>query len=496
MADPIEQTETSIEYQTTIADAGPAAKKINITVTAEQIAEKLEDSFDNLQAEAQLPGFRKGRAPLRLLEKRFGKDIRQEACNQIVGEAYSAAIESNDIRVLGEPNIKDAENLILPESGPLEIEIEVEVVPDFQLPELDNLEIKKPLFVADEDMINTEIDRYRETYGKIGSVTDAVQEQDYLTADVHFIDNDGNVLHHAHGTNIFVPGEKPNNYKGVVSGILVEDLGKQLTGKNLGDTIELKATGPKQHENEELREKEITIKIDITEIQRAEPLSVEQLVETAGFDSEDELREHFKNTLDQRAESEQRTAMAEQVTEALLEKIDIELPENLSAKQAQQILQRRAIELVQRGVPEQEIEQNLAELRASSEEQAAQQLKLLFILDAVARQLDIEISAEQVNGRVAMIAAQQQQRPEKVHQEMAKSGQLDQLYVQIREEASIAKLIENAKVTEISPEEWRKLRGVDEPEKPAASKSKKKSSKKKSTKKKTSSKKKSEDSED
>jgi trigger factor len=189
-----------------------------------------------------------------------------------------------------------------------------------------------------------------------------------------------------------------------------------------------------------------------------------------------------------------------------MEKVDIELPEGLSERQAGRILQRRASDMIMRGAQQEDIEQQLAELRAASKEMAQQELKTLFILDAVANKLDIEVNDQEVNGRVVQIAMQQGQRPQKVRDEMARNGQLQQLYVQIREEKAIEKILEQAKVTEITATEWDKKQGVEAKPKASGSKSSGKSdksdddaaktTKKKTTKKKTTKKKSESDSDD
>jgi trigger factor len=127
------------EQTVTVEDIGPARKKLTIEVPAARIAKKFDAGYQKLKTDAQVPGFRRGRAPLRLLEKRFGSSIRDEVKGQIVSECYGQAIEDQKLEVLGEPEIKDAEKLKLPESGPLKFEVEVEVLPTFELPSLEGI---------------------------------------------------------------------------------------------------------------------------------------------------------------------------------------------------------------------------------------------------------------------------------------------------------------------------------------------------------------------
>lgn len=446
-----EATDTLPEPQVQIENAGPARKVIHIEVPAELIAAKLEDNFLSLQHEAMIPGFRRGHAPRKLLERRFGGDVRKEVTNQIVGESYTAAVEKNELRVLGQPDIKDADKLQLPDTGPMKIEIEVEVVPDVKLPELTGIEVKKPVVETGDAQIDAEINRIGELYGQPKPV-DRSAHGDVVAADLTIKAKDGSVLEQQNGVRLMVPGES-RKFKGVVAGILVEDLGNQLADHKPGDTVTIQATGPERHENEKLRGQELTIDAAITGVERMHPMTAEQLVEAMGLENNDQLRERVKEQLQRRAESQQRSAMSEQIIDHLLASTEVELPEKLSARQAENILRRRAMEMMYQGAKSEDIEQQLAELRASSEEAAGRELKSLFVIDAVARQLEIEVSEAEVNGRVAEMAAYRGIRPERAREEMAKGGQLEQLYVQLREEKAIARILQDAKVTDVPAEQ-------------------------------------------
>jgi trigger factor len=315
-------------------------------------------------------------------------------------------------------------------------------------------------------------------YGQFRPV-DHAEADDYITADITVRSESGEVVQESKGVEMLVPGER-RKFKGVVAGILVDDLGRQLSGKKLGEAVTIQATGPQRHENEKIAGQPVTLELAITRVQRLAPMPVAELVESMGLGTEEALRDRIREALQHRADAEQRSVMAQQVVGALLEKVDIELPPRLSSRQAASIVQRRAMDLVQRGVPREDIEQHLAELRAASEQQAQHELKQLFVLDAVARELEVEVSEAEVNGRIAQIAAHQGMRPERLREQMRQSGQLDQLFIQLREEKAVATLLKEAKITEVSPEEWRKEQSAGEAEQAPGPPGKKSGSRKRS----------------
>ena len=117
------------------------------------------------------------------------------------------------------------------------------------------------------------------------------------------------------------------------------------------------------------------------------------------------------------------------------------------------MVQRRTVDLLQRGVPRERIEENITELQAAADEEARRDLKLQFILDKIAGEREVEVSSDEVNARVAQIAGLYERRPERVRQELAADGSLGQLQVVIREEKTMDLLLQEAEITEVSPEE-------------------------------------------
>jgi trigger factor len=112
-------------------------------------------------------------------------------------------------------------------------------------------------------------------------------------------------------------------------------------------------------------------------------------------------------------------------------------------------VQRRAVDMMLRGIPQEQIQANIARLRAGATEEASRDLKLFFILQKIANDMNVDVEEGELNGRIAMIAAQQGRRPEKVKQDMAKDGTLSNMYVQMREQKAIDQILADAKVENI-----------------------------------------------
>ncbi|MHC4635744.1 MAG: trigger factor [Planctomycetota bacterium] len=133
-----EQETTTLKNIVTIREIGPCKKKVVIEIPEETVKKATDEQYDRLQKEAAVPGFRKGRAPRRLLEKRFGKETKEQIKLKLLADAGDTAIKDNEIKVLRDPDIK-YEKVELPDSGTLTFDFEVEVRPEFKLPKLEGI---------------------------------------------------------------------------------------------------------------------------------------------------------------------------------------------------------------------------------------------------------------------------------------------------------------------------------------------------------------------
>ena len=440
----VESEETKLpDNAVTIEDAGVLKKKVTIQVNRQRIDAKFDEMFGELNRTAQVPGFRIGRAPRRLIEKRFGKDVADDVRNALVGEAISDAMEKAEFKTIGEPEIK-LDEIELPENDEMSFSFEVEVAPEFDLPDYKGIEIKRSVFEVTDERVEELLTAHRHRYGRFKPTDMPAEAGDVVVADVSI-----------KGENIDY--EKSNLELRVapaqVEGIILEDLAKTLAGNKTGDSPSVKATVPAAHPNEEWREKEVTVTFDIQEVKRLElPELNEDFAKQEGFESLAEMRELFREHIQSRAVVEQQRAMRQQVKDYLLANTSFDLPEGLTQRHADRLLARRYVELLNRGVPRDQIDQNLQELQAAVSEQAETDMRLTFVLGKLAEAEEIEVDDGEVNARIAQMAAQYGRRPERLRQEMTHEGTLDYLSTAIREEKAIEKVLEEANIVDAEPE--------------------------------------------
>ncbi len=440
-----------------VEDVGPCRKRISVEIPAEAVNDQMELAFGSVAGEVSIPGFRKGHAPRRLVEKRFGSYVKDETRQRLVSQAYEEAVRENDLKVLGQPPAEVFESIEVEAGKPVTFEVEVEVMPEFELPELKGIKVLKPDSSLPEGLVDEEIKKIAINEGSLDEREDSARG-DYLTGNAVMTDKEGTEHYNIEGAVVQIPQEGD---EGMILGVIVSDFAKQIGTPNEGDKLTIKLTGPENHEVEAIRGKDLTVSYEITKVYRIVPAVVSDLVAKYGFNDEEQLREMVTNQLTQRAEVQQQAVMRQQVTKFLADNTTFDLPEGLTSQQAARNLERRRMDLMYRGVNPTEIEQHMAELRSASAESASNELKQFFILNKAAEALNVQLQEQEINARVMQMAMQQGKRPEQILEELQRSGQAQTLVQQIREHKTVDMILNDAEIEEVSADDFNKRMGTD-----------------------------------
>ncbi len=439
----VAELDESYQYAIKVEDAGPATKKVSVEIPQEKIQEELGKQLKDLRREAAVPGFRVGHAPAKLIEKKFGNEIKEQVRRALISESYQQAVEKNNLQVLGDPEFDASANIGLPAEGPLNYAFEVETQPEIVLPNLTGIAVKKPKIEVKDENVEQAMSNLREQQGTLVPVEDrGIEAKDYLSADVH-LKVDGNVVAHQHDAQLVARPAR-------IGGIEVADFDKQVEGAKAGETRSFNVKGPENHPNEAVRGKDVQMEVTIKDIKHLELAEITpEFLEDLGFENEQEIRDALREQMVERIDYDIAQAQREQVSKYLLENTTLELPTKMSAKQVDRVVQRRAIDMLTRGVPQDQVMAQLDQIRYGAAEEAGRELKLFFILQKIAGDQKTDVNEEELNGRIALLAVQKGERPEKVKQEMSKDGSLSSLYIQMREQKALDEILKSAQVEEV-----------------------------------------------
>ncbi|MFH1023020.1 MAG: trigger factor [Planctomycetota bacterium] len=424
--------------KTTLEDAGPCRKRLSVEVPVERVKETFEKNYVNLCENAVLPGFRKGHAPRKLVEKRFSKDVEEDVKSGLVADTFRDIVEEKKIDVLGEPKV---EEVTFDREKPFAYKIVFEVRPEFALPEYASLALKKPDLAVTDAQVEKAIQNLRERLaswdvvaGGAAGEGDLVIVDCTVTANGQVVLAEKNVPHRAGSDNL--------------AGLPVADLAGKIIGAKAGDALTLPdVTLPDNFKKAAFRKAKAEVALTILEVKRAKlPEVTEEWAKGVGFESVANLRDELKKDLEGRLAQAVEEALDEQVREKILAAVSFDLPEQLLASEAEDILMRRQIQLLSRGVPAEAVEKEMEALRTQSKDAAVRALKLFFVFDRIAKEQKVFATEEEVNARIEAIAARYQKPVDKVREDLSKKGSLAEIRNQLREEKVIKIIREKAKV--------------------------------------------------
>ncbi|MCB9849452.1 MAG: trigger factor [Phycisphaerales bacterium] len=454
-----------------IQDIGPLRKQVTITVPRDAIDERLNEQFDELRQDAQVPGFRKGRAPMKLIQKRFGSEVGDQVGTSLIGNSYMAAIDKESLDVIGDPLVrikvtekrsdgdtkKDVEveklvtvdealkHLELPEDGDLIYTCEVEVKPVFELPELEKIPVDKYKLKIEDSDVDAEIKRRLALRGSFQTVEDGKVEADDIVAGPSRVIVGGDTIRSEENAEL---AARDQNY----DGLPLAGFGKAATGKKIGDVVSVEVTVPDDYTDVAARGQKATFELTINQVRRLEvPKLDKDFLASLGFDSEDEFKDLIRDQMEQMLEVEVKRSMFGQIEQYLLDSTDIEVPEGISQRHTERIVARQMMDLYSRGVAEAEISKHVDELRTSAKEQAVTEIRRVFIMEKIAEAEEVNVTEEEINAAIAEIAHRRNLRFDRVRDEIVGTNHLMTLYARIRDEKVLAKLLAGAEVTEKDP---------------------------------------------
>ena len=441
----IDQQEDVFDYPVELEDAGPGAKKLRVTVPRDRITAHSERTFGEIRGSASLPGFRPGKAPKHLVEKRFGKAMKDQVQQDLLRESYQHALQKSELSVLGEPQFDEPEAIKLPDEGDLVYSFTVELQPEVHLPTMGGLKVKKPKIEVKDEHVQQALANLRQQQGNLMPVEDrGVEEGDYLIADVTLSAGDERIADQADAQLVARAGR--------IAGVEVPDFADQVKGMKIGGEKSLDVKVPDDHPNPKIAGKDVRVALKLKDVKALQLAEIDEpFLESLGFGDQQELLDALREQMVERVNSDIQAAMRRQVQEYLLNNTQLELPARLRASQADRVVNRRAMGLMSRGMPRAQVENNLEQLKQGAEAEADRELKLFFILSKLGEEHSVEVSDDEVNGQIAMAAIQNGQRPESLRQRMEQDGSLANLYVQLREQKTLDELLKSADIEEVEP---------------------------------------------
>lgn len=414
---------------------------LKIEVDAETFEKGVQQAYLKNKSRFNIPGFRKGKAPRKIIEMNYGEGVfYEDAINIVFPEAYDKAIDELKLDPVDRPSI-DIEEI---EKGkPVVFTADVTVKPEVKLGEYKGIEVEKSEYNVTEEELEAELKRMQERNARIIDAGDRpVKQGDILT-----IDYSGFV-----GEEQFEGGTAQNQPLEIGSGRFIPGFEEQLIGKNKEEEVEVKVTFPEEYHAEELSGKDAIFKVVIHEIKEKElpALDHEFAKDVSEFDTLDELKNDIKNKLQKQAEDRAKAENENKVVEKIADACEVDIPEVMIDRQVDDDINDFAYRLRYQGLEfEKYLEltgTGIEDLRNQFKPNAEKLVKVDLILEAISEKEGIDSTEEELNEEPENIAKQYNQDVEKLKGNI-KGDDLEYIKKGIIKRKTIEFLVKEAKLS-------------------------------------------------
>jgi trigger factor len=443
-AEPKRKLELSVE----ITDVGPCKKRLKVEIAPAEVERQIGESLKSVRKEAAMPGFRPGRAPSTLVQRRYKKEVEGQVKSTLLLAALEQVDEDYKINPISRPDL-DLEAIPVPDDGPLTFEMDVEVQPTFELPAYKALTANRPVRTLAEGDVDAQVKLFRERYAQEvpRGEGEAAEPGDLITANLRF-DKDGIALNEVKEVKFRL--QKELRFQDG----RVADLEAALVGARPGDFREAVAQIGSASPDPAIRGQNIRVIFEILDLKTLRLPEVDAtFLEGVGFESEAELREVLRGMLQRRLDYQQRQAVRRSILDQLVDQTPFDLPADLVKRQEASTLRNHVLEMRQGGMTDEQIRAREAEIRANAHESTLRSLKEFFLLSKIAEAEGIKVENNDVEDEIEALAARSDESPRRVRARIEKEGLEDMLASQILERKTIDRILEYVKLVDVSLDE-------------------------------------------
>lgn len=425
----------------TVEQLSPTRVKITVEVPFADLKPSMDKAYRQIAKSVNIPGFRQGKVPPMVIDQRFGRGaIIQEALNEALPQFYGQAVEENHLNPLAQPEVEVTK---LEDGDLIEFTAEVDVRPEFDLPDFSSLEVTVDAVTVPDSLVEEQVEVLRDRFGSREVVDRPAQDGDIVTIDL-VARKDGEDLADATAEGL--------DYE-VGSGLMLEGLDEALVGLSAGESEAFTSTlvgGP-------LKDEEADVEVKVTKVQKQElPGANDEFAQLASeFDTMDELRADLTSRLTSLARLDQASQARDAVLESLIGKLEIEVPENLLttelAARKQQIESQlaQAHLTLEEYLSETEDEQDEEGFWADVEKRSGDALKAQIILDKVAEERGITVDQNDLTQHILRKAQQEKTTPQEIAEHLQEHPHhIEEYMLEIRRGKSLALIVESATVTD------------------------------------------------
>jgi trigger factor len=416
-----------------IEDLSPVEKKLAVEIPWEQVRAKLDRAYRALSSQVQMPGFRKGKVPRGVLEKRYGRAVQQEVAKELVQESFIAAADEHKLDPVAEPKIDD---ITMKPNEAFRYSARIEVRAPIELKEYEGLAGTRARVVVPDEDVERALERKRQQHTDFMPISDRQALADTDTVVIRLKGKIGEqALDRDVGVDLGDPAREP------LPGLAAALIGLPLDAKEHAVDITL-ADGTRT-------KLEITVKDARKKV--VPDLDDEFAKDTGEADTLDELRGKLRGQLEKVAAGRADRDLREGLIKELVKKNPTHVAPALVERGIDSQIERARLSLAMQGVDLEKAGVDLRGMRDRLRDGAADEIRGQLLLEAIADKENLQVTDEDVDAKIAELAAAQGKRPPKVKAEMEKEGTLGTLKWRLRQDKALDLLASRATITEVDP---------------------------------------------
>jgi len=417
----------------------PTRVKLTVEVGFDELRSSLDGAYRRIGQRVQIPGFRRGKVPARILDQRVGRAaVLEDAVNDALPVLYAQAVREHELLPLGRPEVEVTE---LADNDKLAFSAEVDVRPEVTVPDYDGLQVTVEDAEVTEDEVDTEVTRLRERFASLTGVDRAAGDGDFVSLDLSAT-RDGQKLDGVEATGL--------SYQ-VGSGTMLDGLDDAVRGQQAGAVVTFATEPLGEYQGQSA---DVTVTVESVKEQVLPELDDELASLASEFDTLDELKQNIRTQMGSRKQYQQQVQARDKVVEALLDRVEVPVPDAVMHDEAharrhgiEEQLQRAQLSLSQylsrQGQTEEQFD---AELH----QRAEVSLRSQFLLDAIAKAEQVQVSEEDLSAAIVQLAAQSGLQPEQYAQQVLQGGQINEVVGQIAREKALGVVLGHVTVTDAS----------------------------------------------
>ena len=375
-----------------LKDAGTARKIAIVSFDSNEIESKENEACKEIGKLANIPGFRKGKAPTHVIRKRYAKELRDELTRKVSTDAYESVLDHKEIKVFSILKVDPGE--FSKKSG-VSIEVTVDLEPEFDLPDYENFELTTLSVEVGDDDIEKELSTLRDQRASFDIVERKAKKGDYIKCSYEG-ELDGKPVAEILPDKPMY-GKQTNTWEeaGQAKGLGVDAIADGVIGMKSGDKKEVEASFDDSFEVAPLAGKTVLYKLEVHEVREKKPPTMdEEFFKSLKVENLEELKDRILTDLESRKKQENQNAKRSQITQKILDLPDFPLPQQAVDDESNSIFQSRAQRAIQQGTKQEEIESKKDELWKEAKTQGEARVKLTLTLSKIAEKEKVDVSNE------------------------------------------------------------------------------------------------------